>query len=352
MDTWLITGGAGFIGGNFVHAARSHGRARVINLDKLTYAGHLETLEPLADDSDHVFVRGDIADRDLVVELLAEHRPSAVIHFAAETHVDRSIDGPAAFVHTNVAGTLIPLEAALDHWRSLTGTEREAFRFLHISTDEVFGELPASGAFSEKSPYRPNSPYAASKAAADHLVRAFHRTHGLPTIVSNCSNNYGPYQFPEKLIPLMILKGLSGEPMPIYGDGLHVRDWLHVDDHCAALVKMLEVAEPGSVYVVGGGDERTNLDLVRELCAVLDVNNPDGAPHEELIAFVDDRPGHDRRYAIDATRARRDLGWRPEIDLASGLEATVTWYQDHPDWCDAVLGDRYRGERLGLARGA
>lgn len=350
MKTWLITGGAGFIGGNFVHMARAERLARVVNLDKLTYAGHPETLKPLDDDPDHVFIRGDIGDGKIVADLLTEYQPSAVIHFAAESHVDRSIDGPAAFVDTNVIGTLTLLEAALDYWRGLDGTAKDGFRFLHISTDEVFGELPATGSFTEDSPYRPNSPYAASKAAADHLVRAFHRTHGLPTLISHCSNNYGPYQFPEKLIPLMIMKGLAGEPMPVYGDGQQVRDWLYVADYCSALLRILEATEPGSVYVVGGDCERKNLDLVHALCEVLDRKHPEGAPHKRLITFVDDRPGHDRRYAIDAGRLRHDLGWEPSMDLADGLEATVSWYLDNRAWCDAVLGDQYRGQRLGLER--
>ncbi|MGH9381045.1 MAG: dTDP-glucose 4,6-dehydratase [Thermoanaerobaculia bacterium] len=352
MKTWLVTGGAGFIGGNFVHAARGQGRARVVNLDALTYAGHPETLRPLSGDPDHLFVHGDIGDRALVARLLAEHRPSAVVHFAAESHVDRSIDGPAAFVQTNVLGTLALLEAVLDYWNTLGGAKRDAFRFLHISTDEVYGALGATGAFTEDSPYRPNSPYAASKAAADHLVRAFHRTHGLPALTSNCSNNYGPYQYPEKLIPLMILKGLAGEPLPVYGDGQQVRDWLYVGDHCSALFRVLEAAEPGSVHVIGGNCERANLDLVRTLCRVLDDRHPEGAPHDRLITFVEDRPGHDRRYAIDARRMREELGWEPSVDLAAGLERTVAWYLDHRDWCAAVLGERYQGERLGLQRGA
>lgn len=351
MNTWLVTGGAGFIGGNFVHAAREQERARTVNLDLLTYAGHRETLSPRDGDPDHLFVHGDVGDRELIDRLLTEHRPSAIVHFAAESHVDRSIDGPSAFVRTNVMGTLTLLEAALDHWRGLAGAERDAFRFLHISTDEVFGALGDTGAFSEDSPYRPNSPYAASKAAADHLVRAFHRTHGLPALTSNCSNNYGPYQFPEKLIPLMIMKGMAGEPMPVYGDGQQVRDWLYVGDHCSALFRVLEAGEPGGVYLIGGECERTNLELVRTLCRVLDGKHPQGAPHDRLITFVEDRPGHDRRYAIDARRLREELGWRPTVDLAHGLEETVSWYLEHRDWCDAVLSDRYGGERLGLAQG-
>lgn len=351
MDPILVTGGAGFIGGNFVLAERAGGHARVVNVDKLTYAGHLETLASLRDDPDHVFVRGDIRDGALVRRLLRGHRPIGIVHFAAETHVDRSIDGPASFVETNVAGTLVLLDAALEYWRTLRSPDRERFRFLHVSTDEVFGSLGPDGYFTEESPYRPNSPYAASKAAADHMVRSYHQTYGLPTLIVNCSNNYGPYQFPEKLIPLMILKGCAAEAMPVYGDGLHVRDWLYVEDHCAAVWQVLGAGEPGSSYVVGGNGERTNLEIVRAICAELDAQRPHGAPHERLVELVPDRPGHDRRYAIDASRIRRELGWRPKVDVESGIRRTVAWYLAHRTWCNAVRRDRYGGERLGLAYG-
>lgn len=348
MATWLVTGGAGFIGGNFVLETRRSARARVVNLDKLTYAGHSETIESLSGDDAHVFVRGDIADRALVDRLLAEHRPTALINFAAESHVDRSIEGPADFVHTNVVGTLTLLEAALAHWKSLDGEARERFRFLHVSTDEVYGSLGDTGLFTEESPYRPNSPYAASKASADHLVRAFHHTYGLPTLTSNCSNNYGPYQYPEKLIPLMIHKGLAGEPLPVYGDGGNVRDWLYVLDHCEAIRRVLESGRPGRIYNIGGDSERTNLELVKTLCALLDERRPDGAPRERLIEFVADRPGHDRRYAIDASRMREELGWRPAVDLETGLARTVDWYLENTDWCERVMANTYGGERLGV----
>lgn len=348
MDTWLVTGGAGFIGGNFVLRVRSDERARVVNLDKLTYAGHPQTLVSLDGDDDHVFVRGDIADRALVERLLAEHRPRAVINFAAESHVDRSIEGPAEFVRTNVVGTLSLLEASLAYWRKMEKGERSRFRFLHVSTDEVYGSLGETGAFTEDSPYRPNSPYAASKAGADHLVRAFHRTYGLPTLTTNCSNNYGPYQFPEKLIPLMIHKGLAGEPMPVYGDGSNVRDWLYVLDHCAAIRLVLEKGRPGAVYNIGGDSERSNLELVKTLCSLLDERRPEGAPHEKLIQFVEDRPGHDRRYAIDASRVREELHWKPSVNLETGLARTLDWYLENRDWCEAVMADAYRGERLGV----
>jgi len=347
MATWLVTGGAGFIGGNFVLDARARERARIVNLDRLTYAGHRETLESLDADDSHVFVHGDIADRGLVERLLAEYRPSAVINFAAESHVDRSIDGPAEFVHTNVMGTLNLLEAALGYWRGMEGAEAERFRFLHVSTDEVYGSLGESGRFSEQSPYRPNSPYAASKASADHLVRAFHHTYGLPTLTTNCSNNYGPYQFPEKLIPLMVLKGLAGEAMPVYGDGGNVRDWLYVGDHCTAIREVLAAGRSGQVYNIGGDAERSNLELVQAICALLDERRPDAAPHERLIEFVADRPGHDRRYAIDASRIRDELDWHPSVTLEQGLALTVDWYLENGEWCGKVSGN-YAGERLGV----
>jgi dTDP-glucose 4,6-dehydratase len=347
-QTVLVTGGAGFIGGNFVLDLIEAGNHRVINLDALTYAGNLDTLAPVSENPDHVFVRGNIGDRSLVERLLADHRPQAVVNFAAETHVDRSIDGPRAFVQTNVVETLELLEAALAYWGSLEGEERVRFRFLHVSTDEVYGTLGPTGSFNEESPYRPNSPYAASKAASDHLVRAYHHTYGLPILTTNCSNNYGPYQFPEKLVPLMIYNALRGEPLPVYGDGRQIRDWLYVKDHCRATLRVLEDGRPGEVYNVGGHNERTNLEVVRAVCSLLDELAPGDAPYESLIAFVEDRPGHDRRYAIDAGKIERELGWTPDETFESGMEKTVRWYLKNRAWCEGVLSGSYRGERLGL----
>jgi dTDP-glucose 4,6-dehydratase len=346
--TILVTGGAGFIGGNFVLGAV--GDYTVVNLDALTYAGNPETLASVSENPDHVFVQGRIGDRELVDRLLAEYRPSAVVNFAAETHVDRSIDGPRAFVQTNVVETHELLEATLSYWSILEGEDHDAFRFLHISTDEVYGTLGPEGCFTEESPYRPNSPYAASKAASDHLVRAYHHTYGLPTLTTNCSNNYGPYHFPEKLIPLMILTALRGEPLPVYGDGQQIRDWLYVEDHCRADLTVLERGRLGETYNVGGHSERTNLEVVKTICALLDGLVPDSpyAPHESLITFVADRPGHDRRYAIDAGKIERELGWRPEETLETGMEKTVRWYLENRGWCEAVLSRGYTGERLGL----
>jgi dTDP-glucose 4,6-dehydratase len=349
-QTLLVTGGAGFIGGNFVLDLIAAGGHRVINLDALTYAGNLETLASVAENPDHVFERGNIGDRPLVERLLAEYRPRAIVNFAAETHVDRSIDGPKAFIQTNVVETLELLEVALAHWGGLEGEERVRFRFLHVSTDEVYGTLGPTGSFTEESPYRPNSPYAASKAASDHLVRTYHHTYGLPTLITNCSNNYGPYQFPEKLIPLMIYNALRGEPLPVYGDGRQIRDWLYVKDHCRAVVTVLEEGRVGEVYNVGGHNERTNLEVVRAVCSLLDklVPNSPRVPHESFITFVDDRPGHDRRYAIDASKIERELGWRPNETFESGIEKTVRWYLENRLWCEGVLSGRYQGERLGL----
>lgn len=346
--TLLVTGGAGFIGGNFVLGAVEAGQ-RVVNLDALTYAGNLDTLAALRGSTAHVFVHGDIGDRRTVDRLLTEHRPRAIVNLAAESHVDRSIDGPAAFIQTNVVGTLTLLEAARDYWAELAGGERARFRFLHVSTDEVYGSLGARGYFTESTPYAPNSPYSASKAASDHLARAFHHTYGLPVLITHCSNNYGPYQFPEKLIPHVILKALAGEPLPVYGDGCNVRDWLHVADHCAALIRVLEAGTVGDTYNVGGNSERRNIDLVRELCGLLDARLPrsDGAPHESRIAFVEDRPGHDRRYAIDASKVRDELGWEPSVSFEHGLALTVDWYLANPEWVERVRSGRYRGERLG-----
>jgi len=324
----LVTGGAGFIGSNFVLSTLAGTGEPVVNLDKLTYAGNLANLDALRDDARHVFVQGDICDRTLVRDLLARHRPRAVVHLAAESHVDRSIEGPAQFVQTNMLGTFALLEEARAYWAGLAAAERAAFRFLHVSTDEVYGSLGSDDpAFSETTPYAPNSPYSASKAGSDHLVRAYWHTYGLPTLTTNCSNNYGPHQFPEKLIPLMIHQALAGKPLPVYGDGQNVRDWLFVLDHCAALRTVLERGRPGEVYNIGGGAEMKNLDLVRTLCALLDDAQPrTGGSYAELISFVQDRPGHDRRYAIDSRKIQAELGWRPQESFASGLKKTVRWY--------------------------
>jgi dTDP-glucose 4,6-dehydratase len=348
MQTLLVSGGAGFIGANFVLKAVADG-LRVINLDKLTYAGNLDTLASLHGSESHHFVHGDIGDQGLVRRLLAEFKPEAIVNFAAESHVDRSIDGPAAFVNTNVVGTLALLECSRDYWKALQGTARDGFRFLHVSTDEVYGSLGSEGRFTEATPYAPNSPYSASKAASDHLVRAFHHTYGLPTLTTNCSNNYGPYQFPEKLIPLVIQKALAGAPLPVYGDGLNVRDWLFVGDHCAAIRRVLEAGKVGDTYNVGGNAEHTNIDVVRTICTLLDARHPlkDGRDHQALITFVKDRPGHDRRYAIDADKLRRELGWQPSQTFQTGITQTVDWYLSNQPWVQRVLDGSYRMERLG-----
>lgn len=348
MKTLLVTGGAGFIGGNFTLQCIARGY-RVVNLDKLTYAGNQDTLQGIDKNKNYVFKQGDIGDRALISTLLDEHAPDAIVNFAAESHVDRSIDGPAAFVQTNVVGTLGLLEASRDYWRQLAQRERSNFRFLHVSTDEVFGSLGAQGLFNEETPYAPNSPYSASKAASDHLVRAFHHTYGLPTLTTNCSNNYGPYQFPEKLIPLTIQKALAGEPLPVYGDGLNIRDWLYVGDHCEAIERVLEAGEPGGTYNVGGNAEQENIAVVKAICALLDQRRPrpDGKPRESLITFVKDRPGHDRRYAIDSSKLRRELDWSPSQTFESGLALTVDWYLANQPWVNRVLDGSYRMERLG-----
>lgn len=348
MHTWLVTGGAGFIGGNFVLGAVSDG-IKIVNLDALTYAGNLDTLSSLDGDARHTFVQGDIGDRALVAKLLAEHRPDAIVNFAAESHVDRSIDGPAAFVQTNVVGTLALLEAARDYWKGLEGAVKDGFRFLHVSTDEVYGSLGDSGKFSEQTPYAPNSPYSASKAASDHLVRAFHHTYGLPVLTTNCSNNYGPYQFPEKLIPLVIAKAIAGEPLPVYGDGKNVRDWLYVGDHCAAIRSVLARGRVGETYNVGGDAERQNIEVVNAICALLDERRPrdDGKPRSSQIAYVKDRPGHDRRYAIDASKLKNELGWKPAHTFEQGIADTVDWYLDRQGWVRRVLDGSYRLERIG-----
>lgn len=348
MSTWLVTGGAGFIGGNFVLEAVQRG-VRVVTLDALTYAGNLDTLSSLAGHPGHDFVQGDIGDAALVERLLREHRPDAVINFAAESHVDRSIDGPAAFVQTNVVGTLNLLEKTRDYWKTLDAEARDAFRFLHVSTDEVYGTLGETGKFTETTPYAPNSPYSASKAASDHLVRAFHHTYGLPVLTTNCSNNYGPYQFPEKLIPLIIAKALAGEALPVYGDGLNVRDWLYVGDHCAAICRVLEGGRVGETYNVGGDAERTNIVVVKTICALLDQHRPlaDGRKRESLIIYVKDRPGHDRRYAIDASKLQSELGWAPTVTFEQGIARTVDWYLNNQSWVQRVLDGSYRLERIG-----
>ncbi|MBW8370895.1 MAG: dTDP-glucose 4,6-dehydratase [Thiobacillus sp.] len=341
----LVTGGAGFIGANFILDWLAAGNEPVVNLDKLTYAGNLENLRPLQGDARHIFVQADIGDRERVETLLREHRPRAVINFAAESHVDRSIHGPGEFIQTNVVGTFNLLEAVRAHWSQLPADEQAAFRFLHVSTDEVYGSLgPADPAFSETTAYAPNSPYSASKAASDHLVRAYHHTYGLPVLTTNCSNNYGPLQFPEKLIPLIIHNALAGKPLPVYGDGSNVRDWLYVGDHCSAIRRVLEAGRVGDVYNIGGCNEKTNLVVVSTLCAMLDVLHPDSPviPHGSLIAFVKDRPGHDQRYAIDARKIERELGWTPSETFESGIKKTVAWYLDHQDWVAHVTSGEYR----------
>jgi len=358
MATWLVTGGAGFIGANFVRLALEQGDQQVVVIDKLTYAGHLESLEDVTDDPRFRFVRADIADREAMAQIIREHQPVALVNFAAETHVDRSIDGPAAFLETNVMGTFQLLEASRAHLAGLGEAARRAFRFLHVSTDEVYGSLGPEGAFRETTPYDPSSPYSASKAGADHLVRAYHATYGVPALITNCSNNYGPYQFPEKLIPLMILNALEAKPLPIYGDGGNVRDWLYVRDHCSGILAALRHGRPGEKYNIGGGNERTNLEIVDTLCAHLEhfrpaAENPalraaDKAAYTELKRFVEDRPGHDRRYAIDATKVRKELGWRPDHDLESGLRETVRWYLENREWCASVQSGTYDRGRLGL----
>jgi dTDP-glucose 4,6-dehydratase len=341
--TILVTGGAGFIGSNFVLDWMAHVGEPVVNLDKLTYAGNLANLAGLAADARHRFVRADICDAQAMESLFAEHRPRAVVHFAAESHVDRSIHGPAEFVQTNMVGTFELLEAARAHWNALAGEAKAAFRFLHVSTDEVYGTLgPTDPAFSERTPYAPNSPYSASKAGSDHLVRAYHHTYGFPAVTTNCSNNYGPYQFPEKLIPLMIANALEGKPLPVYGDGRQVRDWLYVTDHCEAIRVALARGRLGETYNVGGNSEKHNIDVVHTLCDTLDRLRPRAGGHRALIKFVADRPGHDRRYAIDATKIREELGWTPRETFETGLAKTVAWYLEHAGWVAQVKSGEYR----------
>ncbi|AVS75672.1 dTDP-glucose 4,6-dehydratase [Paracidovorax cattleyae] len=341
----LVTGGAGFIGANFVLDWLACGDEPVVNLDKLTYAGNLQNLASLQGDARHLFVQGDIGDRELLARLLAEHRPRAIVNFAAESHVDRSIHGPEDFIQTNVVGTFRLLEAVRAYWQSLPGDERAAFRFLHVSTDEVYGTLaPQDPAFAETHSYEPNSPYSASKAASDHLVRAWHHTYGLPVLTTNCSNNYGPFHFPEKLIPLLIVNALAGKPLPVYGDGMQIRDWLYVRDHCSAIRRVLQAGKPGETYNVGGWNEKPNIEIVKTICALLDELRPraDGERYESQVAYVKDRPGHDRRYAIDARKIERELGWKPAETFETGIRKTVEWYLAHGEWVDAVTSGAYR----------
>jgi len=361
MQTIVVTGGAGFIGSNFVYHLLTHARAhRIVVFDKLTYAGNKASLQKALRSGRVLFIQGDIAHAGQVTALYQRVRPSLVFNFAAESHVDRSIEGPEAFVRTNVEGTFQMLEAGRRYWAGLKEGDRKRFRFLHVSTDEVYGSLGSTGFFTEKTPYSPNSPYSATKAGADHLVRAYHETYGLPVVLTNCSNNYGPYQFPEKLIPLMVLNALEGKPLPVYGDGKNVRDWLYVEDHCEALWKVMTGGRVGEKYNVGGNSEKTNLEVVRTLCRELQKvfparKNPvllkkGMSDYSELIIFVKDRPGHDRRYAIDASKIRRELGWKPRHSFETGMAATVRWYLDNRDWCRKVQTGNYGRQRLGLLK--
>lgn len=341
----LITGGAGFIGSNFVLDWLAQSNEPVVNLDNLTYAGNLENLASLQGDARHVFVHGDIGDSTLVADLLKQHTPRAVVNFAAESHVDRSIHGPEDFIQTNIVGTFRLLETVRAHWNDLAGEDKVNFRFLHVSTDEVYGSLSKDEpAFTESHRYEPNSPYSASKAASDHLVRAYHHTYGLPVLTTNCSNNYGPFHFPEKLIPLMIVNALAGKSLPVYGDGMQIRDWLYVGDHCSAIRRVLEAGHPGEVYNIGGWNEMPNIEIVKTVCALLDELRPrgDGKPYHEQITYVADRLGHDRRYAIDASKIERELGWRPGETFETGIRKTVQWYLDNPDWVSTVQSGAYR----------
>lgn len=343
--TILVTGGAGFIGANFVLDWLANGNEPVVNLDKLTYAGNLQTLSSLLGDERHIFVHGDIGDSALVEQLLKDHQPRAIVNFAAESHVDRSIHGPEDFIETNIVGTFRLLEAVRAYWGGLDEQARQAFRFLHVSTDEVYGSLAADEpAFTETHQYQPNSPYSASKAASDHLVRSYHHTYGLPVLTTNCSNNYGPYHFPEKLIPLMIVNALGGKPLPVYGDGQQIRDWLYVKDHCSAIRRVLEAGQTGEVYNVGGWNEKPNLEIVNRVCALLDELRPraDGKPYAEQVTYVTDRPGHDRRYAIDARKLERELGWKPAETFETGIRKTVEWYLANQAWVENVQSGNYR----------
>jgi dTDP-glucose 4,6-dehydratase len=358
MATLLITGGAGFIGSNLVHHAVGHSSDRLVVVDKLTYAGSLENLEPLLDNGRVVFVHADIGDRSQMESVFRNHKPDAVLNLAAETHVDRSIDSPHPFIDTNVVGTCVLLDAARRFVAELGPDARARFRFLHVSTDEVYGSLGPSGSFTEDTPYAPNSPYSASKASSDHFVRAYAHTYGLPILITNCSNNYGPRQFPEKLIPLVTLNAVEGRPLPIYGNGTNVRDWLHVEDHCEGILLVLRSGRPGEKYNLGGDSERTNLEVIDSICDALEelrpaASNPalkPGSGYQDLKTFVPDRPGHDQRYAIDASKIQRDLGWRPRHSFTQGVRETVQWYLEHRDWCDAVQRGRYDRQRLGLVK--
>ena len=346
----LVTGGAGFIGSNFVRIALSQDNdIHIVNLDKLTYAGNLDSLRDIEDDSRYRFVHGDICDSKFVEKLFIEYKPDAILHFAAESHVDRSIDGPRAFIETNINGTFTLLEVARKYWRDLDDVRKGLFRFLHVSTDEVYGSLGETGYFTEETPYAPNSPYSASKASSDHLVRAYYHTYGLPILMTNCSNNYGPFQFPEKLIPLMILNALERKPLPIYGAGNNIRDWLYVDDHCQAILAVLERGISGEKYNIGGHNEKTNINIVHMLCDILDAKRPrmDGKSYREQITFVKDRPGHDMRYAIDASKIERELGWTPSETFETGIVKTIEWYLESSEWCQRVTDGSYRRERLG-----
>ncbi|RUQ68839.1 dTDP-glucose 4,6-dehydratase [Azospirillum doebereinerae] len=352
MKCILVTGGAGFIGSAVVRQLLAETDLRVVNLDKLTYAANLASLPGAGDNPRYAFEQVDICDGEALRRVFARHQPDAVMHLAAESHVDRSIDGPGEFIQTNIVGTYRLLEAARGHWSALPDDRKAGFRFHHISTDEVFGSLGAEGFFTETTAYSPNSPYSASKASSDHMVRAWHETYGLPVVLTNCSNNYGPYHFPEKLIPLVILKGLAGQPLPVYGAGDNVRDWLYVEDHARALRLVVEKGRVGESYNIGGHNERTNLEVVRGICALLDEMAPAGAPHDRLITFVADRPGHDKRYAIDADKIERELGWRPQETFETGLRKTVAWYLANRPWWEAVQNGSYSGERLGLESAA
>lgn len=343
----LVTGGAGFIGSAVARLIVSETDARVMVVDKMTYASNPAALREIESSNRYSFLKADIADLSAMKDALASFRPDAILNLAAESHVDRSIDGPGEFIHTNVVGTFALLQAALEHWRGLSGSAKDGFRFLHISTDEVFGSLGADGRFEETTAYDPSSPYSASKAASDHLVNAWHRTYGLPALITNCSNNYGPWQFPEKLIPLMIINGLEGRRLPVYGKGLNVRDWLHVEDHARALIKALENGKPGECYCIGGNEERRNIDVVSSICTILDEVTPKSFAHKDLMTFVEDRPGHDLRYAISAVKAERELGWKPRESFEGGLRKTVGWYLDNREWWQSIRSGVYGGERLG-----
>ncbi len=350
MATLLVTGGAGFIGSCFLRQWIEHQPDAVVNLDKLTYAGNLDSLVSVQHHARYTFCRGDIGNPEVIREMLETHQPRAIVNFAAESHVDRSIDCPMDFVMTNVVGTVRLLDVAREYWAGLNDNGKENFRFLHVSTDEVYGSLNSTGKFSEQSAYAPNSPYSASKAASDHFVRAYHHTFGLPTLITNCSNNYGPFQFPEKLIPLVILNALESKPLPVYGDGKQVRDWLFVEDHCRAIGRVLDQGKPGETYNIGGNCERTNLEVVEHICDLIDQLRPD-LPHgsrRQLIQFVSDRPGHDRRYAIDASKMSQELGWQPELQFEQGLELTVRWYLENREWIEGVTTGNYQRQRLGL----